>query len=90
MQRKLGVTEFVCEINWIKCKFSAILIRPVVITTDVTLSLLTVLDERYSMRNFSFIFSRNIHRQVLRLKFAFFHFSRGKVGSHLNYVKVVK
>ena len=78
MQRKLGVTEFVCEINGIKCKFSAILIRPVVITTDVTLYLLTVLDERYSMRNFSFVLFQNIHRQVLRLKFAFFHFSRNR------------
>ena len=27
MQTKSGVTELVCEINWIKCKFSAILMR---------------------------------------------------------------
>ena len=35
--------------------------------------------ESYCMHNFSFILFRNIHRQILRLKFSFFfHFSRNR------------
>ena len=47
----------------------------VIIATDVTLYLLTVLDAlKVTKRNFSFIFFQNIHRQFVRLKFAYFHF----------------
>ena len=42
--KKSGVTKLVCEINWIKCKISAFLYVTVVIATDVTLYLLTVLE----------------------------------------------
>ena len=58
-------------------EFSAILIRHCchsnrrnTLSIDSTQCL-----ESYSMHNFSFILFRNIHRQFLRLKFAFFHFS---------------
>ena len=39
MQNKSGVTELVFEINWIKCRFAAILKRHCLIATDKTLYL---------------------------------------------------
>ena len=69
--KKSGVTEVVCEINWIECKFSANLIRHCchsnrcnTLSIDSTRCL-----ESYSMHSFSFILFRNIHRRFWRLKF---------------------
>ena len=74
MQKILWVTKFVLEINWIKCKFVAIL------KSHETLYQLTVSDIC------SFILLGNIHTvhvHFLRLKFAFSNFQE-TVGRHFN------
>ena len=72
--KKSRLTEHIYEINWIKGKCLAILIRHCCHSNRrSTLSIdSTWYPESYSMHNFSFILFRNIHRQFVSLKFAFF------------------
>ena len=83
-KKKKGVTELVCEINWIKvlifCNFETI---TVVIATDERPYLLTPIDGLKLILCIAFVFFRNIHSTFWGWNLHFCTFQE-TVRSHLN------